>query len=204
MKKARDKQKTHLVLNKDKMEPLPPGPVFLNMLPERGQRCKQHRQKLKKKRKWGFLLAERCQGRSPTRQPPRLTHIWNLFFNDSSLWVVWQWWNTNSAHRFHCYTQTSVVYPCPSLPERVEMKADPTETSPRLPRPGCSPAIGCLGLRTLTSWSLRLITATQRISITLVFPSNFWKIKQSTSAFWIVYAVLLKYKSNSSNTIVFQ
>ena len=34
MNKAGNKQKTHLVSNKDKMEALSPGPVLLGLLPE--------------------------------------------------------------------------------------------------------------------------------------------------------------------------
>ena len=34
MDKAGNKQKTHLVSNKDKIELRPPGPVFLSLLPE--------------------------------------------------------------------------------------------------------------------------------------------------------------------------
>lgn len=88
MNQVGNKQKTHLVSNKDKMEPLPPGPVFLNLLPASAGGVKATQAEVSKT---NILSGSKVARQSLTRQPSNL-HIWHFsvqsFFSLGSLALV--------------------------------------------------------------------------------------------------------------------
>lgn len=95
-------QAENLVSNKDKMETLPPGPVFLNLLPESGRGVHATQAEVSKnKDSW-------WQRRIKTGLSQDSFQISSMFrtyfFNNSSLWVVRQ--QLNNSH-----SQISLLYP---------------------------------------------------------------------------------------------
>lgn len=79
-------QAENLVSNKDKMEPLPPGPVFLNLLPESGRGVQATQAEVSKnKDSWW----QRRIKTGLSQDSFQISSIFRTyFFNNSSPWVV--------------------------------------------------------------------------------------------------------------------
>lgn len=173
------------------MELLPPGPVFLNLLPESGRGVQATQAEVSKhKDSWW----QRRIKTGLSQDSFQISSIFRTyFFNNSSLWVVRQQLNNS---------QISLLYPdlqgyshAPLLPKDGTHRERPPRPLLAHPSGGClpcRPAIGCPGSRTTTSQSLRLQLQLPREFRPLYFLHQyFWKIKQSTSAFQTVCAIFL-------------